>query len=154
MFEDKFKLVNGVLRMKDDSNIKIGIDGKGYQYVCISDRAVFVHRVVFYLHYGYLPDYIDHIDRNKLNNQPSNLRECNITQNNRNVGIRADNTSGYKGVTWNKSAGKWHAQIKVNGKRKYLGLYLNPIDAAIAYDKAAVDFHGEFALTNKMMCRY
>lgn len=76
-------------------------------------------------------------------------REATTSQNNQNVGIRRHNTSGYKGVTWNKWHQKWRAQIAVDGRNQHhLGYFDDPREAALAYDAAAVELHGEFAKTN------
>lgn len=87
---------------------------------------------------------IDHRDRNTLNNQRDNLRPCTHAQNVRNVGPRKDNSSGYKGVTWDKENNKWRAQI---GRVK-LGRFSNVIEAAHAYDAKAKELYGEFAYLN------
>ena len=90
----------------------------------------------------------DHIDENPLNNQRSNLRRCTVQQNAMNRGPQENNTSGYKGVTWNKRDQGWTAQLHVLGKRKFLGTYKDILEAAAAYDKAARELHGEFAYQN------
>ena len=89
-----------------------------------------------------------------MNNTPSNLREATVSENNRNVGITKNNTSGYKGVTKEKNREKWRAQIKFNGEVHYLGVFECPVDAAKVYDKKCLELHGEFALTNKKLMRY
>ena len=76
----------------------------------------------------------DHIDRNGLNNQRNNLREATKSQQRANQNLRSNNTSGYKGVCWHKKAKKWVAQIRVNKKYIYLGLFTNIKDAARAYN--------------------
>ena len=92
---------------------------------------------------------VDHINHDKLDNRKSNLRVCSTSENMRNQQIRTvAKTSVYKGVTFNKQAGKWMAQIVLDGKRKYLGYFTNETDAAIAYNNAAIEFFGEFALIN------
>lgn len=65
-----------------------------------------------------------------------------------NTAIQKKNTSKYKGVTFNKAKGKWMAQIMVNGRNIYLGLFDDAIQAAEAYDLACKDWFGEFAKTN------
>ena len=89
--------------------------------------------------------FVDHIDGNKLNNQKSNLRIATKSQNGMNRGRPASNTSGYKGVSWDKHTLKWRAEIKANGKRYRLGRFLEKVDAAKAYFEAARKLHKDFA---------
>ena len=90
----------------------------------------------------------DHWDGDGLNNQSHNLRSATTAQNNRNQRIRCDNTSGFKGVTWHASTHNWHARIRLDHKRHSLGLFSMAVDAAKAYNAAAVLYHGEFARLN------
>lgn len=93
---------------------------------------------------------IDHINGDKLDNRRENLRVCNDSQNQANIGIRKNNTTGYKGVSYNKRRNNYMATIRVNGNKKYLGSYTNPKDAAVAYNLAAVKYFGEFAYINEV----
>jgi hypothetical protein len=90
----------------------------------------------------------DHINGNGLDNRKCNLRTCSNTNNQRNSKLRADNTSGYKGVSWTKNKNKWIVHIKVEKKQIYLGVYTCLIAAAKAYDRAAKEHFGEYANTN------
>lgn len=90
----------------------------------------------------------DHIDHNGLNNCRYNLREATHTQNVRNARPQNGRSSGYKGVSWFKAGGKWRADIRVNGKLIYLGLFTDEIKAAQEYDAAALKHFGEFANPN------
>jgi hypothetical protein len=88
---------------------------------------------------------VDHEDRDGLNNQRLNLRIATRTQNQGNSSRRKDNTSGVKGVTWNKQHQQWRAQIQVNGKKQHLGYFRNTHSAASAYINAAKKHFGQFA---------
>jgi hypothetical protein len=95
---------------------------------------------------------IDHLDGNGLNNQRCNLRACDHRHNLANRGVQRNNTSGFKGVTI--EAGKWVAKIgsgKSGYRRTALGAFDSPVDAAKAYDLAAIKRWGEFAKTNQSL---
>lgn len=96
-----------------DGRLRLKIDGKLHLN----------HRIVFLMFNGYVPEYLDHIDGDCTNNRIENLRPATKSENNRNVGIRKDNTSGIKGVHWNKRDKKWQAQIQIEGKRTCLGYF-------------------------------
>jgi len=91
---------------------------------------------------------VDHQDGDGLNNQDDNLRKCTNTQNLYNRRINKNSTTGYKGVTWGKKERKYLARIKVNQKTLPLGEFIDPKQAAKAYDTAARHYFGEFARTN------
>ena len=86
---------------------------------------------------------IDHRDRNKANNRIANLRKATASQNLFNSPKRTRNTSGVKGVSLNRN--KWQARIMVNGVDIRLGRFVSKGMAAVAYAKAAIRYHGEFA---------
>lgn len=90
---------------------------------------------------------VDHIDRNGLNNVKSNLRTCNKSENGCNRPKQKNNTSGYKGVSYDKSKGKYVSRIQKNGIEIYLGLYDTAKDAHRAYKASCKVFHGKFART-------
>jgi len=110
-------------------------------------QTIFMHRVIAQTPKGM---YTDHIDNDKLNNQRSNLRWCTNQENTRNRPKTRYNTSGYKGVTWNKPTKSWRANIAYNGKRIYLGLHKDVKDAARAYNAAAEKLYGDFAQLNEV----
>jgi len=92
---------------------------------------------------------IDHENQNGLDNRRCNLREATKAQNNRNRRkVAGLGSSIYKGVMWYKSRNKWCAEIKVDGRKIFLGYFENEIDAAKAYDAAARIYHGQFASLN------
>jgi hypothetical protein len=90
----------------------------------------------------------DHIDRNGLNDSRSNLRPASRTQTRANSTKSKGKSSQYKGVYWHKKAGKWMARIGVNRKMRFLGYFTDEVEAARAYDRAALEIYGEFACLN------
>jgi hypothetical protein len=90
----------------------------------------------------------DHRDGDGLNNTRSNLREATGSQNAHNAGLRQDNTSGYRGVSWHKGNRRWGARIMHLKRTHILGQYATAEDAARAYDEAARELHGAFARLN------
>ena len=88
---------------------------------------------------------IDHKDRIKLNNQRYNLREATKSQNAANSKLSVLNTSGHKGVIFDKERQKWIAQIKVNYKNIFLGRFEDYEKACKIRDDAVVKYFGEFS---------
>lgn len=88
---------------------------------------------------------IDHIDSDGLNNRRSNLRSCSHAENLRNVRKHIDNTSGFKGVFWDKSRQKWRAEIMVSGAKVFLGRFPTLHEAHAEYALASANLHGDFA---------
>ena len=94
---------------------------------------------------------VDHINGNSLDNRRNNLRIGTLKQNAQNSKTPNTNKSGYKGVSWHKGASKWRVTIKSNQKQIHLGFYLDPKEAAIAYNKAAKEYFGDFARINEIV---
>jgi len=104
-----------------------------------------MHQVVCFTGLGMEPD---HRNGDSLDNSRNNLRPANLSQNRHNTGKRSNNTSGYKGVIkqlrngkWN---GKWIARIKNQQQLYYLGIFDDPYEASLAYQRKAIELVGEF----------
>ena len=106
---------------------------------------LYMHRVLLNASDDY---FVDHINGNTLDNRRSNLRLATQAQNQCNRGPQKNNTSGFKGVTFNKRCGAFAAKITVAGKRKFLGYFDTPQAAHTAYCIAAAAHHGAFARTS------
>ena len=121
------------------------LQDNGYIVTAISGTRMSAHRLTYLYHFGVLPENIDHINGDRSDNRIENLRPCSDAENKHNTTMKQNNTSGVKGVTWNKKMGKWVAMIQAFGRKKYLGAYESLDEAAIARQQAANEMHGAFA---------
>lgn len=125
---------------------KVGcINQIGYVQVHVNGKIYLGHRIIFLMHHGYLPKYIDHIDGNKSNNLIENLREATNQQNAFNSKIPKSNTSGIKNVCWSKAANKWMVRIKLNYKGVYFGVFDDLELAELVAIEARDKYFGKFA---------
>lgn len=147
---ERFYIKDGVLFWKKDIKGHLRKDtpagyldtGSGYMRTKINGRNHFVHRIMYQIYENLeeLPTHmhIDHIDRNRTNNNKENLQLVEQTENNHNLTKRIKNTSGYTGVIWSDLAHKWRVFIRFDTKKYDLGAYTDIIEAAEAYDIAAI----------------
>lgn len=123
-----------------------------YAYTQVYDRpskkykTIMLHRFIMNVTDSNIE--VDHINGNGLDNRKRNLRLCPDGENSRNTKSHRNSSSQYKGVCWHKNNKKWQADIYDNGRHVYLGQYDNEIEAAHAYDRAAIQLFGEFARLN------
>ena len=150
---------HGCVILVDDSDLDL-VSGIGwcikrkpwtnYAFSNIKGKYTLMHRFIL----GDPPTkerrIVDHIDRNGLNNQRSNLRWVTTAENNRNRQCSGKGSSKYLGVWSNHSKGprKWSAAVRHDGVRYRLGSFISEIEAAKAYDAKAIQLHGEFANLN------
>jgi hypothetical protein len=119
---------------------------RGYISIQINGRLYRAHRLAWAYVYGEWPDKdIDHINGKIADNRIANLRLATASQNQANVGLRTDNKSGLKGVSFHRVTGKWSATIQHQGRRIHLGLFTTPDAASSSYNEAALSLRGEFA---------
>jgi hypothetical protein len=133
-------LVGGKVALVDDNNYDQLLKFKWYYvdhkytfYAMRHPGTVYMHRELLK---HCLNMEIDHIDGNGLNNQKSNLRVVTTRQNLQNLHV--PKTSKYPGVSWMRHNSRWVAQIRVNNVNKYIGVFKNEHDAAIAYKIACI----------------
>lgn len=107
---------------------------------------ILMHRDVLKIKHGDKV-HIDHIDGNRLNNTKQNLR-CVTNQQNCFNKKGSFSTSQYKGVCWSKTVGKWKSAITFNYKTFHLGLFIDEVEAAKAYDTAALKYYGQYSKLN------
>jgi hypothetical protein len=117
-----------------------------YRQIMLDRVMQLEHRLVFLMQYGYLPAVIDHINRNPSDNRIENLRAADWSSNQHNRTIPKTNTSGFKGVSFDKRRNLYMAGIRYNGSpSKFLGRFKTAEEAHEAYKAAALKYHGEFA---------
>lgn len=154
LMEKHFSYSNGNLFWKVPStrSVKVGqkagsLDSHGYLRVVLFGKRMFVHRIIWVLKTGKQLSSnieIDHINNNPLDNRFENLRLATRSENQQNKLISKNNSSGVKGVSWDKLRKKWQAHSNLNGRKIGLGRFSNIADA----EKAVMNFrtknHGEF----------
>ncbi|MGL4811906.1 MAG: HNH endonuclease [Beijerinckiaceae bacterium] len=125
------------------------LSNEGYRCGMMDGHHVRAHRVIWAMQTGEWPEkLVDHIDGDKANNVWRNLRAATKAENGRNRQPSRSGSSKFLGVHLYKTRSKWAAQIKANGKIKALGYFRCETAAALAYNKAAMLHHGEFARLN------
>lgn len=145
------ELSNGELVLVDRSCFEDVIKYKwfkhsgGYAFTKHDGRFLYMHRLINNTPDGMITD---HINGNKLDNRRSNLRTCTSSQNMYNSD-RKRGAIKYRGVTKYKTSGKFQSRIKIDGYHKHLGLFDTEEEAALTYNLAAEEHHGEFAKLNK-----
>lgn len=158
---DKFR---DVLYLDSDYNLRWKIDrpychsdslagcvnSDGYCQVTIDNVNYYGHRISYMLIHSIeslsSEIMIDHVDGNKTNNSPDNLRIANKSTNGMNRGKQSNNSSGFKGVSFRKDRNKWLAKITKKGKPYHIGLFDAKEEAALAYRQAASEIHGKFSM--------
>lgn len=121
----------------------------GYIYIKIDRNMYLAHHLAWFCTYGTWPaEQLDHINCNPADNRIDNLRLLCGAINSANAKKRNDNTSGFKGVVFHTRSEKFYAQICINGRIRHLGSFPWASLAARAYDAAATEAWGEYALTN------
>jgi hypothetical protein len=124
--------------------------GRMYVYTYVDKKKSYLHRMILEAPHG---QRVDHRNGDPLDNRKANLRLATHQQNMFNCGKRSTykgkpTSSSFKGVTWDKSCGRYKAQIAKDGVKHNLGYFHDPRKAALAHDHAALDMFGEFAWTN------
>ncbi len=113
--------------------------------VTIGCRRYMEHRLAWFYMMGEWPKHeVDHVNGDPFDNRWINLRAATHQENQSNRGKNRNNKSGYKGVSWHRGAQKWVAQIRAHNEVTYLGLFTDPVAAALAYRKAELEAFGRF----------
>lgn len=150
--QDLFEYRDGGLywRVKTNRRIRFearagGLNRHGYRQVRIGGKRYQEHRLIYMMHHGYFPEFLDRINGVRDDNRIENLRPCTFQQNQYNAKTLLRNTSGVKGVSLHKRTQRWRARISVNGTVKSLRYFDTVEEARVAIEAARIKYHGEFA---------
>ncbi len=159
----KIPLTQGKFALIDDADYELispykwhyadYLNGRGYAKSSNKGKRPYLIRMHRLIMAAKPSEKIDHINMNTLDNRRANLRKVTQSQNMINAGIRSTNTSGFKGVCYlNRSdmKSKWLATIWKDGKQVHLGTHATKEEAALAYNKAAIELHGKYARLNQV----
>lgn len=150
---DNFKINNfGVVKnISKNRKLKQSVNAGGYKFVSLVNnngkrQNHLIHRLIAIQFIENLTNKlcIDHINNDRTDNNIKNLRWCTSGENKQNASVSKNNTSGTKGIYWNKKANKWHVQIMINDKHINIGLFENKEDAILARKEKANELFGEF----------
>ena len=155
----EIELTQGMVALVDDEDYEMLMERSWYAacpvriYYAFSSKlfpdghrkTAYMHRLIMNARKGME---VDHINHNGLDNRRENLRLCNRKQNARNQRKQSGCSSDYKGVSWFKASSKWRAQIHKDKVAYYLGYFVDEAAAARAYNVAASELFGEFAMLN------
>lgn len=151
MFSNLFEYRNGHLYWTQNAPIKVrgklagSMNSRGYWKVMIDGKRYGAHQIVFAMHHGHIPAFIDHINGDKSDNRIENLRPATKSQNGYNRKIDAGNTSGAKNVSYRADTKKWRVDLRVNGKAICVGSYEDFDLAELVAIEAREKYHGRFA---------
>jgi hypothetical protein len=161
VFMKEIKLTQGKVALVDDADYEWLNQWKWHanisrntfyakRAVWISGEKKYIHIKMHRLILGLTDPLVlaDHKDGNGLNNQRENLRSCTEHENRKNRSSYIGSKSKYKGVSLSPPSPNWRATITINGRMKHLGYFAKEEDAALAYNEAAANHHGEFARLN------
>jgi len=122
-----------------------GSRGNRYAATKIHGQHWCVHKLIYLYHHGFVPDQLDHINRDSSDNRIENLRVADSSQNMRNRGLFKNNTSGHRGVSWHKRIAKWGVYLSISNKIKHFGYFDDLELAALVAEEARDKYYGKFS---------
>lgn len=156
----KIKLTQGKYALVDDEDFKKlnkfkwwALKKSGGRFYAIRTeqrngviKHITMHRAILKMTNSKI--HVDHKDLNGLNNQRNNIRPATVGQNIANTPSLKGSSSKYKGVVWRPEYKYWQVQIMKDGQYYHIGCFKDEKEAALAYNKKAIELHGEFAFLN------
>jgi hypothetical protein len=152
-FNEAFEYRNGELYWKIDTNKSLKKIGKkagckssgAYGVVNLDGQAYSIHKVIFCMHNGFIPEIVDHINGDKSDHRIENLRAATHQSNNWNRVTQTNNKLGKKNISWHKQNQKYWVQLAKNGT-KIVSVFVEDLELAeLVATEARNKYHGEFA---------
>jgi hypothetical protein len=152
-FNEAFEYRNGELYWKIMTNPSKKLIGKkagckssgAYGVVNLDGQAYSIHKVIFCMHHGFMPEIVDHINGDKSDHRIENLRAATHQSNNWNRVTQSNNKLGLKNISWHKQNQKYWVQLAKNGK-KIVSVFVEDLELAeLVAIEARNKYHGEFA---------
>lgn len=152
-FNEAFEYRNGELYWKIMTNPSKKLIGKkagckssgAYGVVNLDGQAYSIHKVIFCMHNGFMPEIVDHINGDKSDHKIENLRAATHQSNNWNRVTQSNNKLGLKNISWHKQNQKYWVQLAKNGK-KIVSVFVEDLELAeLVAIEARNKYHGEFA---------
>ena len=147
-----FRYQDGKLYWKVKPNRNIRLDSEagtvncnGYVVVTINGKKHMAHRIIWEMHGREPAPMIDHVNGDTTDNRVENLRAADNSKNQMNTKLRADNSSGIKGVSWCNTYKRWVGQVWEEGYCHKIGRFKSKEECADAVAAARKIIHGEFA---------
>ena len=128
-----------------ENSIAGNLSKNGYYRTFVNGKAIYNHRAIFFMHHGYLPKMLDHINGMKTDNRIENLREATYEQNNANKAMQKNNKSGCRCVFWHKPTSLWVVLIRKNNKQHCFGYYKSYEEACSVANNKRKELHNEFS---------
>jgi len=159
-FNEAFEYCNGELYWKINTNPSKRLIGKRagclssmYGVVNLDGQAYCIHKVIFCMHHGYMPEVVDHINGVKKDHRIENLRAANHQSNNWNKTVQSNNKLRMKNISWHKQNKKYWVQITQNRKKVYSQMFDDLELAELVAVMAREKYHGKFANHGEFKCQ-
>lgn len=130
---------------KNRKTIAGSLSANGYKTVHLGGKIYMAHRIVYMMQHGKLPDRLDHIDGNKLNNRIENLRPATRSQNAFNTKPPSTNKTGSKNVYYSKGNKAYRVMLVIDGQKKHIGYFKDLELADLVAVEARSKYHGKYA---------
>jgi hypothetical protein len=147
MLYRKHTAANGKIKIGDPAGRYHRAAGR--MRICIDGKRYYFHHVIYLWHHSFIPNIVDHIDCDPLNNRIENLRGATVSDNNCNKSLQKNNTTGIKGISMYSEKKMIHAQIQRNGKKIHKTFFpINDENMKLALqwlNEMRQEVHGEFA---------